>query len=443
MKKNIAIIGGGMNGLTCAYYLSKKGYIVELFERSSQVGGLVSGFELFNTSLEKAYHHIFTTDQDIISLAQELGIQQNLVWHDSSVAAYVNHKLLPFNNAHDLIKFSELSLFNRIRLGLVIYYLQKRSSSKGLINISASSWLQKWCGEQGYFTIWQPLLKGKFDKYYQEVSMAWLWARIHTRGNSRKSPFEKEKLGYFEGGFQAIITALENEILSNNGMIYPNANISGMSFNENTKTITFKSNNIIKRFDAVIGAVPPASFIQLTSGLGTTMESYNQKLSTIQYIGAICLVFTSSQSLSKYYWHNIHDSLAPFLVFIQHTNLVGTQSYQGQNVYYIGTYVPHDHKYFSMTNDEITTTYFSYLKTIFPKFDQAEVNTVNVFKLKNAQHIVTSDYNKKIPSYKTPTPLLYFSHFCQIFPEDRGTNYAVKQGKSVADLVDSDLTSNN
>lgn len=37
--KRIAIIGGGVGGLTCAWYLYKEGYIIDLYEKDCQLGG--------------------------------------------------------------------------------------------------------------------------------------------------------------------------------------------------------------------------------------------------------------------------------------------------------------------------------------------------------------------------------------------------------------------
>ena len=57
-NKKIAIIGAGLTGLTAGYELSKKGHKVTIFEKSDDIGGLMGGFKIEGTSLEKAYHHI-------------------------------------------------------------------------------------------------------------------------------------------------------------------------------------------------------------------------------------------------------------------------------------------------------------------------------------------------------------------------------------------------
>jgi|WetSurMetagenome_2_1015567.scaffolds.fasta_scaffold00686_15 formate dehydrogenase major subunit len=41
LGKSVAVIGGGPSGLTCAYYLAKKGYTVRIFEWQQKLGGMV------------------------------------------------------------------------------------------------------------------------------------------------------------------------------------------------------------------------------------------------------------------------------------------------------------------------------------------------------------------------------------------------------------------
>ncbi len=139
------------------------------------------------------------------------------------------------------------------------------------------------------------------------------------------------------------------------------------------------------------------------------------------------VAFTSSQNLSQHYWPNVSDPESPFLAFIQHTNLVDRSNYGGDYVYYLGTY----------GNKEVRVgRWFDYLKKIFPKFEKKLIKEKFIFKFKTAQQIVTTDY--KVPVYRV-TKKLYQANFAQIYPEDRGMNFAVREGEKVAALVLGDL----
>ena len=76
---------------------------------------------------------------------------------------------------------------------------------------------------------------------------------------------------------------------------------------------------------------------------------------------------------------------------------------------------------------------------MFPQSDAKRVDEKFIFRFRAAQHIVDTQYEGKIPDYKTPLPGVYLSNFSQIFPEDRGTNFAVLEGEKVAALVQSEM----
>ncbi len=439
--KTVAIIGGGLTGLIAALRLSKKGYKVSIYEKGSELGGLAAGFQIHGNNLEKAYHHLFKTDTDIISLVEELGLTDKLKWYESSVSIYYDNNLYPFKSPFDLIKFSPLSFVNRIRAGLVVFFLQKYSNYKSLLKYSAYEWMLKYGGKQVMKVIWEPLLKGKFDNYYKDVSMAWLWARIHIRANSRssKNPLSKEMLGYFEGGFNVLIKEIIKQLKKQDVEIFLNSDISSITSKSDKNS---KPNIIIDKknfqFNKIVATVPNHVFSKLIIS-NSNLKNYLSQLNKITYLGAVLIVFSSKQDLSKYYWHNINDLNSPFLVLINHTKLVGTKDYQNNNLYYLGSYVPHDHKYFSMEDKELYNLWFDQVKQIFPDFDVNKLIEKHIFKFKYAQHIVDRDYLTKIPSYQTPLKNVYLSNFSQIFPEDRGTNYAVREGNKIAELISNDL----
>ncbi len=432
--KNIAIIGGGFTGLTAAYRLSQKGHKVTIFERNSDLGGLAGGFEIQGANLEKTYHHIFRTDTDIIELAKELGIGEKLQWLESSISLYYQDQLYPFMSPMDLIKFKPLSLIDRARAGLVVLYLQKTNNWEQFKKISAYDWMMKWAGKGVCKVIWEPLLKGKFDQYYNKVSMAWLWARLHIRANSREKGESKEKLGYFDGGFNIITMALVAKLKEKGVSIFTESDVQKITQSVDGKNIV-QTTTGSQEFDEIIATIPSHIFAKLIETTPNIPTDYIQKLNSITYLGAACMIFTSSQDLSKYYWHNINDQASPFLVFINHTKLVNKEKYNGRNVYYIASYVPHDHPYFQITPEELESKWFAFAKKMFPDFDAKLIEDKFLFRLKNAQHIVDLDYEAKIPAFKTPINGVYLSNFSQIYPEDRGTNYAVRDGNRIAEMV--------
>ena len=68
----IAVIGAGPAGLTAAHQLAQKGHQVEVFEASSQLGGMARSFNLWGTRVDLGPHRFFSADSRVNSLWHEL-----------------------------------------------------------------------------------------------------------------------------------------------------------------------------------------------------------------------------------------------------------------------------------------------------------------------------------------------------------------------------------
>ena len=428
--KKILIIGGGLTGLTTALRLAAdEKFSVTLVEKSDQLGGLAGGFPLQGTSLEKTYHHLFLTDTSILDLVKELGLQEKLMWCDSSVGIFRDGKIHAFKTPLDLLRFAPCSFLGRLRTGFAALYLKHQKNWRGFTRQTAHAWMTRACGASAMASIWTPLLQGKFDQHFDKVSMAWFWARIHIRANSRAGG-GGEKLGYFRGGFNVITVALENELRRRGVTIQTAATVEKFADGERAAFISGEK----VPFDFCLFTGPSPALAKLLPA-EAALAGYAAQLRSIEYLGAACVIFTSDQSLGDFYWVNVNAPDAPFLVFIQHTNLVDKKTYGGKNVYYIGAYLPSDRKIYALPDEELTRQWFSYLPKMFPHFDPAQVGETHVFRFAAAQHIVDTAYEAKIPEYQTPLPGVWLANFSQIFPEDRGTNFAVREGEKIAALI--------
>jgi protoporphyrinogen oxidase len=147
-------------------------------------------------------------------------------------------------------------------------------------------------------------------------------------------------------------------------------------------------------------------------------------------------VFASKQKITDFYWHNINTPNSPFVVFLSLTELIGSENYGGLHYYYIGDYVPSEHEYMSTEPAAMKKRWYGELKKIFPEFDETQIVDDALFKLRNAQHIVDIGFeeNKLLP-HQTPCPGVLMCNFSQIYPMDRGTNYAVRDGNRMAERL--------
>ena len=413
----IAVIGAGVGGLTAAYDLYKNGYEVTVFEQESQPGGLAAGFKEkdWNWSLEKYYHHWFKTDKAILSLIEELGLSEHVQFHRPKTVVYHQGNFYPLDSPISALQFPGFSLIDKVRFGFITVYLKYFSRWKPLEKFTAHEWIKRFYGQNLYEVFFKPLLIGKFSDYYQEVNMAWFWARFKARST---------KLGTFNGGFQAFLDQFA-EILSEKGVLFSfNTNILEIRSLKNGKVeISIKDKKIT--FDQVLATISPKILARITPQL---KGEYVKKINAQKSIGAIAAVLSLKKQLSKegYYWFNLPKSAGfPFLALVEHTNYVSSDNFNGEHLIYCGDYLDRSHKYFTMNDKELIEHFIPSLKEINPSFTREWINKSWVFKTQYAQPIPRINHSQNLLQLRTPLSGLFLASMSQVYPWDRGTNYAV------------------
>ena len=439
---NVGIIGGGIAGLTAAYELSKGGHAVALFEREAYLGGQAATFEVAGERLERFYHHIFANDVDIIKLIGELGLGQELLWLDSKVGFFHGGKIYDFVTPVELLKFSPVGLADRVRLGLVSLYLRRYRNWPRFEGVTAQKWITKCAGRRNYEVVWGPLLKGKFGASADEVGMVWLWGKIKVRASSRRGAQQQEKLAYPRGSFQVITDALLERLRAGGADLRTGQRVdSVLTDPDDPHRVTglLVGDGQKLPFDAVICTAPGYELLRMAPQL---TGPYADNLRAIRYQATLVLLLVSKHSLSRIYWLNIPDRSFPFVAVIEHTNYVPPENYRGRHIIYVSNYLSRDDPRYRMGADELLRLYAPYLRRINPAFDEGWVERKFVLRADAGQPVITCNYSQRLPDHRTPLRGLYLANTLQIYPEDRGTNYAVMIGQRIANIVHEDLSGN-
>lgn len=431
VNRKIAIIGGGFTGLSLAYYLAKSGKSVTIFEKDPELGGLAGSFIINNRKIEKFYHHWFTNDLEVMSLIEELGLTNKIKINETNTSIFYGNKFYKMSSPYELLKFKPLSFINRIRLGLLTLYVRSIKDWRSLEKKTASQWLKDMGGSQVYRIVWEPLLRGKFGEFSDSISAVWIWNKLKLRGSSRNKR-GKENLAYFEGGFSALIDKLSSSIIELGGIIYTNQKVTDLILNENYLNGIISNGNTFN-YDTVISTIPLPETIKIIEK-NIDIE-YLKKLKKIKYLANICIVIEIKFSLSDTYWMNVNDPGFPFVAVIEHTNFESNKNYGGSNIIYLSKYLPETDILFMMQDEELLEFTILHLQRMFPKFNKNWIITSNVWRARNSQPIVTKNYSDIIPKEKTPINNFYILTMAQIYPEDRGTNYAIRQGKNFAEIL--------
>jgi protoporphyrinogen oxidase len=419
----IAIIGSGFGGLTLAYRLSKLGHQVTVFESETEPGGLAVGFQekSWKWSLEKHYHHWFTNDNAVLSLAQEIGA--NVLTKTPKSSTFVDGNIYQLDSPVSLILFNKLKLIERIRTGIVLAYLKITNNWKALEKVGAKEFLAKTMGMNSWKILWEPLFTKKFSKYADQIPASWFWARIKKRTQS---------LSYPEGGFLAFAKLLEKSATALGARFFYRSKI--LKIEKIKDKIQLKTVNKTYEFDKVVVTLPSYHFAKITKGLPT---EYIDQLLKLNSVGAMNLVLTLKEKFLEddTYWLNINSKHFPFLAVIEHTNFQDKKYYNGDNILYIGNYLLQDHRFFRMNEAELLNEYYPFLKTINPKFDKLWIKSAYLFTTPFAQPIITKNYSEAVLDFKTPIKGIYLCNMQQVYPWDRGTNYAVENAEKLSKII--------
>ncbi|NUQ83579.1 MAG: NAD(P)/FAD-dependent oxidoreductase [Anaerolineales bacterium] len=423
----IAIIGAGFGGMAAAYDLRKAEHEVTIYESAEYVGGLASGFKepYWDWSVEKFYHHWFASDKHMLALIEELGWMDKVMFPRPLTVMYHDGKFYPFDSILKALLFPGLGFgLDKIRFGFVGLFLRLTNNWKALEQFTADEWMCKYAGKRVYEQMWKPLLIGKFGPYYKDVNMAWMWARIKARTT---------RLGTFEGGFQRFADMFAEKLRGMGVEIRLGVRVE--SIQREQVQLSVRSEGKSESFDQVLVTTSPNLMARMCPGLP---ENYLKGLLELKSMGAVVMVLSLKHQLSRegYYWFNLPKEAGyPFLALVEHTNFVSREHFGGDHLVYAGDYLEAGHEYFSLSDEELLERFLPAFKKFNPAFERDWVKKVWVNRTNYAQPVPLVNHSRNIPAIQTPIEGLYFASMSQVYPWDRGTNFAVEIGRRAARMM--------
>jgi protoporphyrinogen oxidase len=422
----VTIVGGGFTGLAVAYELVKRGVAATVLEAEREIGGLAAAFNVGNTKLERFYHHWFTNDVDVMSLIDELGLSDRVEINPTNTGIYYANHVFKLSTPWDLLNFAPLDLADRLRLGLLALRARRVKNWTSLEHKTAQEWLCELGGKNVFRVVWQPLLKGKFGPYAEQVSAVWFWNKLKLRGGSRGKGGE-ERLAYFKGGFIALADALANRVRDLGGHIEVNMPVSNIEPADGVWKAKTSTGFVIS--DRIVAT--PALPLIADMVRSWASHDYLQRLERVHYLGNVCLILELDRPLSKTYWLNVNDPSFPFVGIIEHTNFEHPDSYEGRHIVYLSKYLPSTDPLYLMAADEFLAYAIPFLKIMFPAFERGWIQAYHLWRARWAQPVVEQHYSQYILSADGPRDGFHICSMAQIYPEDRGTNYAIREGRKL------------
>lgn len=434
---DVAIVGAGFSGLTAALVLARQGRRVCVIDSDVTPGGLAGTFKFADgVTIEKFYHHWFNNDKYVPELVKELGLEGEIITKPSRTGMYYNGRLWRMSSPLDLLRFTAIPFLDRIRLGLAVLRIRKVKDWKDIENLSIREWLEPLCGPTAYKVVWEPLIQSKFSRFAEQVNAVWMWKKLDLRGSTRDSS-GGEQLAYFKGGFGRLAAAMKTAIEQAGGEVRLGTRASSVRLTQSGEiaSIVTPGGDIGARQFLFTGAFPQIADLFEESADAQWLSS----LRRVRYLGNMCLVLRLDRSLSDIYWLNVNDPGFPFVGVIEHTNFDAPENYSGSHIAFLSKYLPVDDAIWNYSDEEYLDFAITHLKRMFPAFERSWVLDHRVWRSEFAQPITERRYSEYVPGRRTPFSNGHISTMAQIYPEDRGTNYAIREGRAVAEEISTRL----
>lgn len=429
----IGIIGAGYSGLTIAKELIEKNQDVTIFEKQPYVGGMVDTIEIFDTRLEKYYRHIFKSDKEAIQLIKDMGLENELIWPATKMGYLTDKRPYLFGTPISLLKFKPLNFIQKLRFGFNVIHIKLINDYKKLEKVTAEKWLKDRIGDKVYSQIWEPLLISKFGEKKDKISMAWLWGKIKLRSTSTTP--DGEQLGYIKGSYQKLTDKLYKFLIDKKVNIKLETCVNEVIKQKDKYIIEYNNNGKKEKeeFDIIVSTIDYRNFEKLFNKYMNAEEK--NKIEKVNYTSARTMMIVTNKSFSPFYWLNIGDNDIPFGGIIEHTNFIDKSNYDNNHILYISNYMTEDNKLYNLSKEELLKEYMKSLTKINKEFTMKNIKDYYVFDEKYAQPIIECNYSEYIMGDKLENENIYLCTMPQIYPEDRGMNYAIKSGMSIANKI--------
>jgi protoporphyrinogen oxidase len=428
-RPSIAVIGGGITGLACAYEIRRAGRAdVTLYEKSGGLGGHCAGLDLAGTPCDRFYHVILPGDTATIAWIEELGLAANLVWSRAGSGFFGEGRLVPLETSLDFLRFPFLSLADKVRLARGIRKAARIRDPRGPAAVSSERWLQDLFGARIAGKIWNPLMRSKWGDAAPRISAAFIWASIRRLRGARRGPSGRERLGGLRPGIHVLVQAAERRLRESGVRILTGHPVLSIEPGERGGG-RIRTSAGTAAYDAVLAAVAgPELQALLPSGA-------EPKRRPVEYLGIVAVVLALKKSLSPYYVINLLDGSLPFTGIIETTRVLPPGDFQGHSLVYLPKYTTADDPLNGLADDDVAERFLAGLARVFPGFKAAEVVERRVVRGAYAQPLQAPGDPLPDADFRTGRPGLYAANTAMITRSLHNVDADIRLARAAARMV--------
>jgi protoporphyrinogen oxidase len=432
--ERVAIIGGGMLGMTLALRLAAGGRRVTLIEGASDLGGLASAWTLGDVVWDRHYHVTLHSDSHLRGLLRELDLDREMKWVRTRTGFYVDGRLLSLSNVFEFLRFPPLALVDKLRLGATILNASRRSDWATLEDIPVADWLIKMSGRKTYEKIWLPLLRAKLGENYKKTSAAFIWAVIARMYAARRTGQKQELFGYVPGGYARVLGRLASALATARVEVLLQTAVRSVQPSENGVAVQVADGRVLE-FDRVVLSVAAPVCAALCKDL-TADE--RQRLDGVTYQGIVCASLLLRKPLTDFYVTNITDSTIPFTAVIEMSALVDRSHFNGNALVYLPRYVQSDDPLLDEPDEAVKLKFIDGLRRMYPRFEPDDVLSFRISRVRYVLPIPTLGYSRRMPPMHTSIPGVHIVNSAHILNGTLNVNETIALAeRAAADLLTS------
>lgn len=289
--KNILVVGGGITGLTAAYYVQQEikranlPFQLKLVEASNHLGGKIATVHQDGFTIERGPDSFLSRKTAAIKLIEELGLEKDLVRNATGQAHILVgnrlHKIPPGSfmgiptEARPFIFSNLFSIKGKLRAACD-YVLPK---GKAVPDQSLGLFFRRRFGNELVENLIEPLLSGIYSGDIDEMSLMATFPNFYeleqkhgslmkglkkTIPKPKKTKKKRSEQGIFmalEGGFESLVDALQEELKDS---ISLEKSVDHIEKKKNFYHVLLSDGTVCKA-DAVIIATPHRYLAQMLS----------------------------------------------------------------------------------------------------------------------------------------------------------------------------------
>lgn len=390
--EQIAVVGGGMLGMTLALRLQQAGKQVMLLEGRSQLGGLADAWELNGVRWDRHYHVTLLSDSWLRDLLRELDLEDQMRWVKTKTGFFTDGQLYSMSNSLEFLRFPPLRLIDKIRLAATITLTSWNKNWKKLEQEYVLDYLTRLSGKRTADKIWLPLLKAKLGENYRDTSAAFIWATINRLYAARRSGLKEEMFGYMPGGYATTLAALEDRLRTAGVQVRVGTQVRQIRTSSSGVSVEVDDGESLSA-DRCVLTIPSS----LIPGMCPDMPAAEkQRHQEIQYQGIVCASVLLKRPLSEFYVTNVTDPV-PFTGVIEMTALVQPEELAGNHLVYLPKYVLADSPDLQQSDDQIRTEFLGGLRKLHPDLSDDEILAFRVSRARYVMPIPTIGYSDSLP----------------------------------------------